>query len=785
MARPCRALEQIDYSFYLEMRNEDITEEALWLRLEPMLGYLPNRERALVRDALSLAYAAHDGQLRKSGEPYITHPVEVTRILAELRCGWECLAAGLLHDTVEDTDAVTFEGVEARYGAAVRTIVEGETKFSKIKMHADRSTTVKKDLKAVDLQQLFLAMTEEVRIIIVKLADRLHNMRTLGSMPPHKQYRIAEETLQVFAPLARLLGLYCVKEELEELSLRYLNPEHWEDLRRHLDHLAREQAGVVGECQAALEDLLARDQYLQDRVERVEVVFRQKGLYSLYSKLRAQSRGRKPMIHQVKDVAQLRVVIEPRAAGDEERRSATDTQLCYHVLGLVHARWAPIPGRMKDFIATSKPNGYRSLHTTVLPFPAAPATPGARNTTEVLPLEILIRTREMERLAEYGIAAEHWVPVGAGGLAGRLNGHTSAAQCDPAEAAVEAAEASLNGNGACAAEGSNGAGPGGPKPLIERVSKEALDRRINWLQSIREWQQEFVGSISAQEFVDTVTGDLFKQGVFVFTPAGQVMNLPKGSTVVDFAYHLHTGVGNTMVGAKVSGKMVPPETVLNNAEVVEVMTYSGPVTRNSVQRHRGWLGVVTTRSARLKLVRFLREHAWLLEGDDRVALEAALELEGMTPSMDGSSAEEEDELLARAEGMGAYWLAVDCNDRYGMLAEVSSMIASHGIMIKSHAGGAQDPVTGRASMKFELVGVASDINALCSAITAVQGVTSWSLGCPTETRAGPSSNGRVRKVVAEGAGGSTNGTGPAGTKRDESVQGVAEEGGAPEGPPAP
>ena len=437
--------------FYRELPPADITDDYLWSRLEPLLSYLTVAERAKVREALNLAFDSHAGQARKSGEPFVTHPVEVARILAELGMDAESLAAGLLHDTVEDTDAVSFAEIEAWFGPAVRRIVEGETKFSKIgrlAAAAAEATTAEggggggggadgspsepgaatatapaapspasssssssspdadeaaaaaakaaaaAESAAADLKQLFLAMTEEVRILVVKLADRLHNMRTLGAMAPAKQARIAAETLLVFAPLARLLGLYSVKEELEELGFRYADPAAHASTRALLDAVASAAAPGLALARRALEQALRGDPYLSARAGSISVSPVVKSAYWVHRK--AQQRGLK--LETVADVAALRpaalrVVITPRAvsvaangggggggsggngSSSSGSYSANDNDsggaaLCYHAMGVVHAAWAPLPGGVKDYISTPKSNGYQSLHTTGLPFGA-------------------------------------------------------------------------------------------------------------------------------------------------------------------------------------------------------------------------------------------------------------------------------------------------------------------------------------------------------------------------------------------------------------------------------
>ena len=433
----------------------------LWNRLEPALAYLAPEERAKVREAYRFAEEAHRGQLRRSGEPYITHPVAVAEILAGLQMDADTVAAGLLHDTLEDC-GVAPEELERRFGPTVRRIVEGETKVSKLYKLANLEG---EERRAEDLRQMFIAMAEDVRIIIVKLADRLHNLRTLEHMPPEKQKRIAQETLEIYAPLAHRLGMGQLKWELEDLSFRYLHPEAFASLSARIQATQEARERLIQKAIHLLQETLARDELLQSQLQGFEVTGRPKHLYSIWKKMEREGKT----LEQIYDLLAVRVILDPKPAPTRESQALREKQVCYHVLGLVHALWQPIPGRVKDYIAVPKPNGYQSLHTTVIAL-------------EGLPLEVQIRTREMHRVAEYGIAA-HWL---------YKEGLT-----DP----------------------------------------EEVKRRVSWLKSIQEWQKEFS---SSREFVEAVTKDLLGGRVFVFTPKGRIINLPKGATPVDFAYHIHT-----------------------------------------------------------------------------------------------------------------------------------------------------------------------------------------------------------------------------------------------------
>ncbi|MGC8968619.1 MAG: RelA/SpoT family protein [Thermus sp.] len=496
-----------------------VVREALWENLAGRLAYLSPEERERVHRAYLFAEEAHRGQLRRSGEPYITHPVAVAEILASLRMDADTLAAGLLHDTMEDC-GVSGEELERRFGPTVRRLVEGETKVSKLYKLANLEGEEK---RAEDLRQMFIAMAEDVRIIIVKLADRLHNLRTLEHMPPEKQKRIAQETLEIYAPLAHRLGMGQIKWELEDLSFRYLYPEAYQGLLSRLQETQEARERLVKRATAILEEALRRDELLQAQLRGFEVTGRPKHLYSIWKKMEREGKA----LEQIYDLLAVRVVLDPRPSPKEE--DVREKQVCYHVLGLVHALWQPIPGRVKDYIAVPKPNGYQSLHTTVIAL-------------EGLPLEVQIRTQKMHRVAEYGIAA-HWL---------YKEGLT-----DP----------------------------------------EEVKRRVSWLKNIQEWQQEFS---SSREFVEAVTRDLLGGRVFVFTPKGRIINLPKGATPVDFAYHIHTEVGHHMVGAKVNGRIVPLSYELQNGEIVEILT------AKNAHPSKGWLEFAKTRSAKSKIRQYFR-----------------------------------------------------------------------------------------------------------------------------------------------------------------------------------
>ncbi|WP_026328940.1 RelA/SpoT family protein [Thermus scotoductus] len=553
-----------------------ITASALWDKLESLLDYLPPQDREKVREAYRFAEEAHRGQLRKSGEPYITHPVAVAEILASLRMDADTVAAGLLHDTLEDC-GVAPEELERRFGLAVRKLVEGETKVSKLYKLANLEGEEK---RAEDLRQMFIAMAEDVRIIIVKLADRLHNLRTLEHMPPEKQRRIAQETLEIYAPLAHRLGMGQLKWELEDLSFRYLHPEAYHALLSRIQETQEARERLVRRAMEVLEGALARDELLQAQIQGFEITGRPKHLYSIWKKMERDKKA----LEQIYDLLAVRIILDPKPTPTEEGRVLREKQVCYHVLGLVHALWQPIPGRVKDYIAVPKPNGYQSLHTTVIAL-------------EGLPLEVQIRTREMHRIAEYGIAA-HWL---------YKEGLT-----DP----------------------------------------EEMRRRVSWLKNIQEWQQEFS---SSREFVEAVTRDLLGGRVFVFTPKGRIINLPRGATPVDFAYHIHTEVGHHMVGAKVNGRIVPLSYELQNGEIVEILT------SKSAHPSKDWLEFAKTRSAKGKIRQYFRtqERQETLERGQGL-LERYLKRRGL-PKPSDSQLEEAAKRLGIAPSPEELYLALALN----------------------------------------------------------------------------------------------------------------------------
>jgi GTP diphosphokinase / guanosine-3',5'-bis(diphosphate) 3'-diphosphatase len=541
---------------WLEYGGARLLESHGYPELAAKLDYLSGGARDRVERAFRFAAWAHEGQNRKSGEPYITHPVAVAGILAGLQMDVSAIQAGLLHDTVEDTN-VTLEDIEHTFGATVRRIVEGETKVSKL---SKRAKDHLEDEQAENLRQLLVAMTRDVRIIIVKLADRLHNMRTLGSMKPEKQIRIATETLEIYAPLAHRLGIGSLKWELEDLSFKYLNTEAFSQLAAQIRLKQGERDDFVQRAIAGLRETLENDRELGRWLMRFEITGRSKHLYSIFTKMEREGKH----LEQIFDLLAIRVILEPRPVTEMELtfnpdpadapvtqrekhdRAKLEAELqrekrvCYHTLGVVHSIWTPIPGRFKDYIAVPKPNGYQSLHSTVI-------------SLEGQPIEVQIRTQRMHHVAEFGVAA-HWlykqgVEDGSG---------------------FESKSAGL----------------------------EDLRKGMNWLENLEQMNSEIK---DAGDFVDAVQQDILGQRVFVFTPKGDTFSLPLGSTPIDLAYHIHTNIGHHAVGAKVNGNIVPLSHKLDNGDRVEIV-----VNRGSPGPSKDWMGFAATRSAKSKIRGFFR-----------------------------------------------------------------------------------------------------------------------------------------------------------------------------------
>ncbi|MFS8492732.1 MULTISPECIES: RelA/SpoT family protein [Limnochorda] len=479
------------------MTEEDRLFEEL---VQRVLSYNPQADVGLLRRAYETAQQAHRNQFRESGEAYVRHPLEVARLLAEMELDVVTLAAGLLHDVLEDT-AVTREELEERFGPEILLLVDGVTKLSKIPYQS------REEHQAQSLRKMFLAMAEDLRVIVIKLADRLHNMRTLDPLPPERRKKIARETLEIYAPLAHRLGMWSFKWEMEDQAFRHLDPEAYYALAQRL---AKKRQEREAEVQEALRLLKGR---LDEGGFQADIYGRPKHLYSIYQKMRRQGKD----LNEIYDLIAIRVVVET-------------VRDCYAVLGLVHTLWTPIPGRFKDYIAMPKSNLYQSLHTTVV---------GPKGD----PLEIQIRTREMHRIAEKGIAA-HWL---------YKEGYRSNME---------------------------------------------FEKKVAWLREVMEWLREMK---DPHEFMETLKIDLFEDEVFVFTPKGDVRSLPAGSTPVDFAFSIHTDIGLHCAGAKVNGRIVPLNYQLRNGEFVEILT------SKSATPSQDWLSFVKTSKARSKIRAYLKE----------------------------------------------------------------------------------------------------------------------------------------------------------------------------------
>ncbi len=472
--------------------------------------HLAPDDRALVAKAYERAAAAHVGQRRLSGEDYVNHPLEVASILASLHLDAATIVAALLHDTVEDTELTT-PALTAEFGSEVAKLVEGVTKLGRISIRSEQQH------QAENIRKMLLAMAEDIRVVLIKLADRLHNMRTLEVLPEAKRLRISRETLDIYAPLAHRLGIWQLKWELEDLAFRHLQPDDYKDVVKRINRQRRDRETVVTD----LRDILAGE--MEKIGIEADISGRPKHAYSIWQKMTRDEKD----FAEIYDLLAIRVQVE----------SVKD---CYGVLGVVHSLWKPVPGRFKDYIAMPKSNGYQSLHTTVISHSGDP-------------IEIQIRTQEMHRFAEYGVAA-HW-----------------AYKEGPSAAGVKGS----------AARGSS-----------------RIDERFGWLRLLMEWQKEV---LDAEQFVDAVKVDIFEDEVFVFTPKGDVLNLPAGSTPIDFAYRIHTEVGHRCIGAKVNGRMVTLDTQLNNGEIVEVLT-----TRSPHGPSRDWLNFVKSASARDRIRKWFK-----------------------------------------------------------------------------------------------------------------------------------------------------------------------------------
>lgn len=471
--------------------------------LDKIKKYAPNADVTPVIKAYELAKSAHAGVFRKSGEPYIIHPIAVANILADLELDMEVIAAGLLHDVVEDTP-YTYEDITELFGKDIADLVDGVTKLGKIKYQT------KEESQAENLRKMFLAMAKDIRVILIKLADRLHNMRTLKFMPEEKAKYKAKETLEIYGGIAHRIGISKIKWELEDLALKYIDPEGYRELSDKITMKRSQRQEYIDKIVHLLEEKFKEVDI------NCEVSGRPKHFYSIYKKMKKKNKT----FEEIYDLTAVRIIVDT-------------VKDCYAVLGMVHTMWIPMPGRFKDYIAMPKPNLYQSLHTTVI-------GPDGE------PVEIQIRTHEMHEIAENGIAA-HWKY-----------------------------KEGITGN-----------------------QDAKMEQKLKWLRQMMEWEKDVK---DPQEFLDSLKEDVFNSQVYVFTPKGDVIELPAESTPIDFAYRVHSKVGNKCVGAKINGRLVPIDYKLQNGEIVEVITSA-----NSTGPSRDWLKIVKTPNARNRIRQFFKK----------------------------------------------------------------------------------------------------------------------------------------------------------------------------------
>ena len=517
--------------------------QARYERLEKrVLENNPNADTARLRAAFEYADQHHGGQLRKSGEPYITHPIAVAEIVADLGLDLDSVIAALLHDCIEDTDS-THDDIAKQFGTTVAELVEGVTKLTRMQY------TSKEEEQMENLRKMFMAMAKDVRVILIKLCDRLHNMRTLEYQSERKQKEKSLETMEIYAPIAHRLGMQRLKWELEDLSLQYLDPIGYKEVQEELDELTRQNSEFLARVQRQIEERLA-----QEKVP-CTVYGRLKHIYSVYRKMYAQSKT----IKEIFDIYAFRVIV-------------ADIPACYTVLGCIHDMFKPVLGRFKDYISTPKPNGYQSLHTTVIG-------------SEGIPFEVQIRTWDMHQTAEYGVAA-HWKYK-----QGMAN------------------------------------------------SRLGSEKEFEWVRKLLESQQD----TDPDEFVRTLKVDMFADEVFVFTPNGDVKSLPAGATPIDFAYSIHSAVGNSMTGARVNGRIVTYDTPLKNGDIVEIIT-----SKSAKGPSRDWMSICKSNEARNKIRQwFKKERREENIATGRAAFESELKHMGLSMAAITATPEILDALLKR------------------------------------------------------------------------------------------------------------------------------------------
>ncbi len=632
----------------LDLNNLDF-EVPAWLQAllsgatdlgDGLRPYTPE-EADLLRRAFEFSYCLHQGQKRRSGEPYIAHPVAVAGLLRELGGDAVTVAAGFLHDVVEDTE-VTLEALEAEFGSEVRLLVEGVTKLSKFNFSS------KTEQQAENFRRMFVAMAKDIRVIVVKLADRLHNMRTLQYLAPSKQRQIAAETMEIFAPLANRLGIWRFKWELEDLAFKYLDYEAYRQIQELVN---AKRAEREAEIQVFIEML--RRQLIQAGIEHFEISGRPKHLYGIYRKMQQQHKE----FHEIYDLSAVRVIVQSNSE-------------CYRVLAVVHNCFRPIPGRFKDYIGLPKPNRYQSLHTAVI---------GPQGK----PVEVQLRTEEMHRVAEYGIAA-HWKYKEAGSTAVRPD-----------------------------------------------------EERFTWLRQLLEWQNDLKDD---KEYLDTIRENLFESEVYVFTPKGDLLALPQGSCPVDFAYRIHSEVGDHCAGARVNNKIVPLDTRLRNGDIVQI------ITQKNAHPSLDWINFVATSTARNRIRQWFKRSnreqnllrgRHLLERElGKTGFDALLKSERMQKVAEKLNYATVDDLLA-ALGYGEITATLVINRlQEGTKPESTPLEITQALLPRSTSttsrSKTKSPILGVEGLKYQLAKCCNPLpgDPILGVVTRFKGITIHHQECP-------------------------------------------------------